>query len=221
MSGASTGGSFLTSQARVARLGKGIHDNVVITKVDIEKRRIKGQPVKKMIYITYATVDPTTRKKKQEVELAWWELDPSSQYFFQNLRELLIQMNGILSCYMTKEEAVSAMNALTFTAFDGQSVADMEGRTWKRSELDQLCDELAAAFDTTIKPFVGLAGPLIRFKLSLDYKGEAVAYPKFGVFTESMSVDPTELKFTDAELRDQSKAGNTTVKASSSFAPNV
>lgn len=221
MSGASTGGSFLAGAARVARLGKGIHDNVVITKVDIEKRRIKGQPIKKIIYITYATVDPTTRKKKQEVELAWWELDPSSQYFFQNLRELLIQMNGILVCYMTQEEADAAMCASTFTLFDDSTVADLEGHAWKRSELDQLCDELATAFSNAIAPFVGTSGPLIRFKLSLDYKGEAVAYPKYGVFTESMSIDPSELKFTDAELRDQSKAGNTTIKASSSFAPNV
>lgn len=220
MSGTNTGGSFLSSAAHVARLGKGIHDNVVITKVDIEKRRIKGQPIKKLIYITYATVDPTTRKKKQEVELAWWELDPSSQYFFTNLRELLVQIDGILKCYMSEEDVNKAMEN-TFTMFDGMSVSDIEVHAWKRSELDQLCDELAATFAAAIKPFVGVSGPLIRFKLSLDYKGEAVAYPKYGIFTEAMTVDPTNLKFTDAELRDQSKAGNTTVKASSSFVPNV
>lgn len=199
--------SSLLDRAKVAKLGKGIHDNVVIVKVDPEEHKYKGAPIKKMLYITYATIDPETKKKKHEVELAWWHLDPTSTFFFSNLRELCIQLNGILSCYMKDDEVFEAMST-TFDGYGFNSVSDIESYKWKKKEIDDLQDKLKSLFVAAIAPFIGIDKPPIRLKVSVDSKGENAAYPSYGIFTEPMTVNPTTLKFSDAELKSQSKAGN-------------
>jgi hypothetical protein len=207
MTTVSLAGSLL-DRAKVAKLGKGIHDNVVITKVDLEERKNKGTPIKKMLYITYATIDSETKKKKNEIEVAWWTLDPTSEFFFSNLREFCVQLNGILSCYMTEDEAFTALEK----AFDGlgfTSVADIEAYKWKKKDVDTVQDNLKALFGAAIAPFIGTSVAPIRLKLSTDSKGENVAYSSYGVFVEPMTITETRLKFSDAELKNHSKAGNT------------
>lgn len=205
----STVGSML-DRVKVAKLGKGIHDNVVITKVDPEERKNKGVPIKKMLYVTYATIDPETKKKKNEVEVAWWMLDPISEYCFSNIREFCVQLQGILSCYMTDEEAFTAMST-TFDDMEFTSVADIEAYKWKKKELESFQDTAKSLFVKAITPFVGTGVAPIRLKLSTDNKGENVAYSSYGVFAESMSVKETALKFSETELKNHSKAGNVTV----------
>jgi len=209
MSANNLAGSLL-DRAKVSKLGKGIHDNVVITKVDPEGRKHQGVPIKKMLYITYATIDPDTKKKKNEIELSWWALDPTSEFFYSNLREFCVQLQGLLSCYMTDDQAFDAMEK----AFDGMgfnSVTDIESFKWKKKEVDTVIDNLKALFVAAITPFIGVNTPPIRLKISTDSKGENAAYSSYGVFAEPMTVLQTRLKFSDAELKNQSKAGNTAI----------
>lgn len=208
MSNTSLAGSLL-DRAKVAKLGKGIYDNVVITKVDAEERKHKGAPIKKMLYISYATIDPETKKKKNEVELAWWQLDPTSEFFFSNLREYCVQLQGLLSCYMSDDDAFAAM-ASAFEDFDFASIADMEAYKWKKKDVDTVQDKLKALFAEAIAPFVGVNVAPIRLKISTDSKGENTAYSSYGVFAEPMTVKETRLKFSESELKNHSKAGNTT-----------
>jgi hypothetical protein len=209
MSTTNLAGSLL-DRAKVAKLGKGIHDNVVITKVDTAERKNKGIPIKKMLYITYATIDPDTKKKKHEVEVAWWTLDPTSEFFFSNLREFCVQLAGILGCYMTDDEVFTAMEK-AFDEFEFASVEEMEAYKWKKQEVNNIQETLKTLFAEAIAPFVGTGTPPIRLKLSTDSKGENVAYSSYGVFTEPMTVKETRLKFSESELKNHSKAGNTTV----------
>ena len=214
MSTTNLAGSLL-DRAKVAKLGKGIHDNVVITKVDTTERKSNGIPIKKMVYITFATIDTVSKKKKHEAEISWWTLDPSSEYFFSNLREYCVQLNAILGLYMTEDEAFKAMES-TFSEFDFTTATEMEEYKWKKSEVTTIQDELASAFATAIEPFVGVNSVPFRFKLSTDSKGENVAFPSYGVFVEPMTVAETKLKFSESELKNQSKAGNTTAVAPAS-----
>ena len=102
----------LLNRVRVSKLSYGIHDNCVLSNVDFSDRKKQGQPEKKMIYISVATVDPDTRKKKSEIELSWFKLDHTSDYLFQNIREVIVQLHGILKCYMTEEEAFDALGGI-------------------------------------------------------------------------------------------------------------
>ncbi len=209
MSTTSLAGSLL-DRAKVSKLGKGIHDNVVIIKVDPEERKNKGVPIKKMLYITYATIDPDTKKKKHEIELGWWTLDPTSEFFFSNLREFCVQLHGLLSCYMTEEEAFTVFET-AFEDFEFTTVVEIEETKWKKVDVNTIQTKLAELFTAAIAPFTGVNAPMIRLKISTDSKGENVSYSSYGVFAEPMTVTETHLKFSESELKNHSKAGNTVV----------
>lgn len=200
----------LLDRAKVSKLGKGIHDNVVIIKVDPDERKGKNGPIKKMMYITYATIDPDTKKKKHEIELAWWTLDPTSEFFFSNLREFCVQLHGLLACYMTEEEAFEAF-ATAFDEFDFTTVTEIEETKWKKVDVNSIQATLSKLFAEAITPFIGTNVAPIRLKISTDSKGENPSYSSYGVFAEPMTVKETHLKFSEAELKNHSKAGNTVV----------
>lgn len=216
MSTESLAGSLL-SRVKVAKFGKGIHDNVVITKVDIEERKNKGMPIKKMLYITYAIIDPVTKRKKSESEISWWRLDPSSEYFFDNLQQLAIQLHSLLTCYMDEEEAFAAMEPV-FEGYKFASVAELQETKWKKSELDVLEGNIQSAFFAAITPFIGVDKTPFRLKVSTDSKGENVAYSSYGPIAERMTVNPSNLKFSESELKNHSKAGNVAVVKTASSA---
>ncbi len=209
----------LLNKAKISQLTDGIHPNVMISKVDIKQRKGKNGPINKMIYITFTQLD-SNKKRKAEAEVAWWKPDATSDFFKTNLQELCIQLHNILSCYMSEEEA--------FTAFDGvfedngvTKLEDIEGKTWKKSEVDALLEGLSEAFSEAIKPHIGNSDDLIYLKLATNYKGEDIEIPKYGKFVEPMSVGDTTLKFTDSEIKTKSKAGNVTKKVSAAMSSGV
>ena len=194
---------------KVAKLGYGIHDNIVITNVDVEDRKFQGTPERKMIYITFSSIDPVSKKKLAEAEVSWFKIDDhTSDYLFSNIRELAVQLHGILSCYMTEEEAFDAMEEV-FADWNFKDLDELEHHKWKKKELGELMVKFRTVFAKAVAPYVGDITKLIRLKLTTDSKGEYVNIPKFGVFTEPMSVKSTNLKFSDYELRNHSKAGIT------------
>lgn len=197
----------LLNRTKVSVLSFGIHDNIVISNIDFGDRKRQGQPEKKMIYITFTTVDSETRKKKSEVELSWFKLDFSSDYLFPNIRELCVQLHGILSCYMDEEVAYEAMGKLFDEYKFGEDFSLLENYKWKKKDIDNLIEKVKTLFETSILPYVGLDKDLIRVKITSDTKGEYSNIPKFGVFTEPMTVEKTTLQFSNYEHKNHSKAG--------------
>jgi hypothetical protein len=209
----------LLSRARVARLGKGIHEDVVITKIDIQDRKRNGILIKKMLYVTFAKLDAETGKRKSEVELSWFRLDHTSEYLFSNMRELAIQLHGILKCYMTEDEAFDAMEG-DIDGLDFEAVDDMENHKWKKAEVEAVMADMQERFAEVMKDKIGLDSQKLRVKITTDNKGEGANIPSYGVFTESMEVaaDDTKLRFSDNELKNHSKAGNVSTNSSASTA---
>lgn len=198
----------LLNRTRVSVLSYGVHDNVAISNIDFGDRKRQGQPEKKMIYIIFTTVDPETRKKKSQVELSWFKLDHSSDYIFPNIRELCVQLYGILACYMDEDAAYEAM-AKTFEEYGFEDdFSKLENHKWKKKEIDTLTGKIKKLFEVAVIPYIGLDKDLIRVKITTDTKGEYSNIPKFGKFTESMTVGVTELEFSNYELKNHSKAGN-------------
>jgi hypothetical protein len=211
----------LLQNARVARLGKGLHDDVVITKVDIADRKRNGILIKKMLYVTFAKLDPVTGKRKTEVELSWFRLDHTSEYMFSNLRELAIQLNGILTCYMSEDEAFAAMEG-DVDGLDFKTVDEMEQHKWKKAEVEAVMADMLQRFNVVIADKIGVNSQRLRVKITTDSKGEGANIPSYGVFTESMDVakEDSKLRFSDVELKHHSKAGNVsagTTQASSAI----
>jgi hypothetical protein len=97
-----------------------------------------------------------------------------------------------------------------FEKLPEKTVAEFEKKKWKKKDLIEFLKKIRETFYEAISPFIDDYSKPIRVKLTLDNKGNNIVIPKFGVFTESMDVKPSNLKFTDYELRNHSKAGNTT-----------
>lgn len=198
----------LRNRARVSILSYGIHDNCVISNISTDDRKVKGEVQKKMIYLTVTTIDPETKKKKSEVELSWFKLDFTSDYLFSNIREMCVQLHGILSCYVSEEEAFEGMITL-FDEYGFANFEEIESHKWKKKEIDSLILKLKELFYNIMKDHVGLESDLIRVKITTDNKGEYSNIPKFGKFTEPMVKTPTELQFSNYEHKNHSKGGIT------------
>ncbi len=198
----------LLNRARVAKLGKGIHEDVVITNIDIKDRKRNGILVKKMLYVTFAKLDENGKRLK-EIELSWFRLDHTSEYMFSNLRELAIQLFHILICYMTEEEAFAAMEG-DIDGLDFETVDDMEQHKWKKAQVDSVMLDVLSSFEKAMAGKFGLESQKLRIKVTTDNKGEGANIPSYGKFTESMEipVEETTLRFSDAEKKNHSKAGN-------------
>jgi len=209
----------LLNSAKVSTLADGIHSNIYISAVDTATRKGKNGPINKMIYIKYAQID-SNGKKKAEAELGWWKPDATSDYFKTNLQELCIQLHNILSCFMEDEDAFAVFAGI----FEDQGIkklSDIEGKKWKKSEVDTLLKDLSTAFETAITPHLNNTDDLLYLKLATNYKGEDIEIPKYGRFIEPMSVGDTTLKFTDSELKTKSKAGNVSKKLSAALSSGV
>ncbi len=205
----------LLSRVNVSKMSKGIHSNIVITGVDTEERRSNGTPSKKFLYITFAEVDSTTRKKKKDIEVSWWKLDPvGNKYFQDNMLEFCAQVWGILECYMTGDEIINNHFGNIFDEFGVESVEDIKNYKWKPKDVASLMTNIKDAFKTAIDPFVGTNGTLLHLKLTTDAKGTNVELPKYGLVCEVMGEGETTLKYSNSELKNHSKSGNVTAKLS-------
>lgn len=200
----------LLGSANVSKLTKGIHSNVVLSEIDPTDRRRNGEPSKKMIYIKFAKVNPTTRTKDKEVEVSWWKPDPvGNKYFQENMLELCCQLVYIMEEYMTKDE-VDSHFVDVFEDYEFETVDDIKNYKWKKSELNTFLPKLTKCFYEGMKPFVGLDGKLLDVKLTTDHKGMGTEIPRYGKFIKAMDNEEITLKFSKGELKNHSASGITT-----------
>lgn len=205
----------LRNRAKTSEFQKGIHAPVMITNVDIEDRKGANGPINKMIYIKVAQM--LDDKKVAESEISWWKPDVTSEYFKTNLQELCLQLHNVLEAYIGEDKAFEAFS----TVFDFLGLDDykeIESRKWKQSEISILFTNLKKSFIDAISPYINRADCPVYLKLTTNYKGEDVEIPKYGKFIEPMSVGETKLKFTLAELKTHTKAGNMEVANTSTVA---
>lgn len=202
----------LLQQVNVAELSKGIHDNMVISDIDVKERRRSGEASKKMIYIKFAKVDPTRRTRLKESEVSWWKPEPvNNKYFQDNLLELCYQLTTIMEVYVSAEEVNTAFEDI-FKSFGVTSVAEIKGKTWKKSDLTVLLPDLSERFMKVMTPFIGVDSKLLTVKITTNHKGMGTEIPKYGAFMHAMTEEPTTLKFSKGELKNHSNSGITANK---------
>jgi len=208
-------GRSLLNRTKISNLSKGIHDNMVVTNIDIKDRKGQNGPINKMIYIKFAQITDEG-KRLAESELSWWKPDPSSEYFKVNLQEMCLQLHNIVSCYVGEDKAFDAFKDVFNSTVTSHE--EIENKKWKQSEVNTLNTALKDAFVTVMAPFINNTKSKLRMKLTTNYKGEDVEIPKYGIFLEPMTVEDSTLKFTAAELKTHSKSGTVTVKSVASAA---
>lgn len=212
----------LLNKAKSQDLEEGIHDNCRVLAVDKAIRKDNdGVVIKRNTYIQIGKFDKTGKRKIAEREIAWFHVDPSSEYVMDNFREQIIQLSGILLCYYTQEE----VNA-QFTIFKG--VPGLEDAMNPDTELD--VDDIEAAlklkktatkllantidlFEAMVSNKIGYESKFIQVKFTFDKSGKHIQQPRYGRFTRAMDDDTFSLKISKTEsnysitARDYSKMG--------------
>ena len=198
---------------QLPELGKGIHDNCIVSSVDTKERKGRNGIINKMIYLAITKLN-NDGKPVAEVEVSWWKPDPTSEYFYTNLLEVAYQTTNLLKAYMPEDEVYKQFDGI-FEAFDCKTVKDIEEKKWKQSEVKQLLESISTAFKEAIEPYIGDKEKLIRVKLTTDHKGQGVEIPKYGPWIEPMTQEETKLYFTANEEKAHSKAGITSAPRTS------
>lgn len=198
----------ILSKAKSQDLEDGIHDNCRILAIDTSVRQDKdGNNIKRNTYITIGKFDKEGTRKIAEKEIAWFNIDPSSEYVMDNFREQIIQLTGILYCYYTVEEVNSKFNIFeNIEGFEDAMNPDTEldveliEKALKiKSTATQLLVNSIRLFRDMMETHFGYDSPLIQVKLTFDKSGKYIQQPNYGRFTRAMDDEEFSLAMSKVE----------------------
>jgi len=198
----------ILSKAKSQDLEDGIHDNCRILAIDISVRKDKDDVnIKRNTYVTLGKFDKTGTRKIAEKEIAWFNIDPSSEYVMDNFREQVIQFTGILYCYYDVDEINEKFNIF-------KGVEGFEDAMNDETELDVDAIEAALKVKKTAQILLvnaitlfykmmegkfGYESDLIQIKLTFDKSGKYIQQPNYGKFTRAMDDEQFSLKMSKVE----------------------
>lgn len=169
--------NIIESGAMVDRLQFGHNLNLIISKVDIEVRRIDGLPTSQNTFITIDQVDPANRKKiTASQEVSFFNIDPErAEYAQRNFEEQYACLSGIIKAAIDEDAVLD---------FEDLYYDDLEGEFGLDVDVNQkfLCDKkgknskivvrfLQEAFLETIKDNLGDRCPLLKANFTANKKG--------------------------------------------------
>jgi len=202
----------LMDSAKKAEIGYGIHSPCVILSVTNKERKNKdGVALKRNNYTTFGKLGKEGKVVAQK-EISWFNIDPTSDYAYNNFFNQLDQMVGILDCYYTdeKKDIVAAKIDAIFEEEEIESINDLEEAIKDKKVCKSIMDSLSEVYTELMEDKVGEDSQTLRLKLSFDSKGKYIQQPKFDPFTESTEV-PTEdsrLKMSKTEEEYKLKSQN-------------
>lgn len=149
------------------RLQFGYNENVIITAIDTNVRKLKGLPIKANTFITLSQVDPETRKVIAQNEFNYWNLDPTTDFVVQNFLEQFTSLASILNA-LGKDPSEFEMSVLVAIGADKED-PDVIIKTKEGAKLAQ--DTLQNTFYEMAKDSIGDTCPLLKIKLVVNKKG--------------------------------------------------
>ena len=212
----------LMANARKAEIGFGIHANVVITSVDNDQRKTKeGEKIKRNCYTTFSQLNEDG-VIVAEKEISWFNLDPSSEYVYNNFIAQLEQMTAIVDLYYNNSkkdkwqdvfsEILEKYEIDEGDEDDAGSVETLKKSLEEAMKNKDICndfmDDLGDAYVKLISKKCGEDSASLRLKIVYDYKGKYLQAPRYGAFVELMDTpeEDTILKITDNDLANKEKS---------------
>jgi hypothetical protein len=209
--------SHILSKARSQELEDGIHDNCRILDIDKNVRKTPDDVIlKRNTYIKLGKFDPKTSKKTAEKEIAWFNIDPSSEYVLDNFREQIIQLTGILQCHYSKEEVEDQF--IIFKGVKGfetamsdeteLDISDIEHALQNKATAQVLLNNAIILFYSMMEGKYGYDSKLLQIKLTFDKSGKYIQQPNYGRFTKAMDDEETKLTLSKTEQKYSTSAKN-------------
>lgn len=149
------------------RLKFGYNDNVIVTKIDTNERKIKGLATKQNTYITLTRIDPTTKKVVAQSEGSYWNLDHKTDYVVQNFIDQFTSIVSIISAMGGNVEEFE--QEILVVVPDEFEEVDQYLKTKEGSKIMQ--DTLSKVAESYLKDTLGDACPLLKCKVTVNKKG--------------------------------------------------
>jgi hypothetical protein len=189
-----------------ARLQFGYNENVIVSAIDTEVRKIKGLPVKANTFITLSQVDPETRKVIAQTEFNFFNLDPTSDFVFSNFGEQWTALGTLLDAMGGKIEDYEA--AILKALGNNELETYIKTKDGAKVMQDALQDE----FYNCAKNLIGDACPLLKCKLVVNKKGYLEIF-KFAGWVLPMTSTEKLPDITPHELKVRAESMNAPAEA--------
>lgn len=201
---------FINNCPTKVDLDFGVNACIVLRSVDISKRMHAGNEIRRNTYMTFSQVNPVTRKTIKEHEYSFFNLTHDSPYVSQNMEGKLTKLVSILMA-MGFDGASSEATMEEYLEKYGVTVATMDDLVKTVKGAANIDAALSEGFYNIVKEKVGVEGPLLNFKTTIDKKGY-LEIPLYGAFVEPhvLGEDPT-LKVTVKEVTAKREAEETKI----------
>lgn len=189
--------ALLSSISHKNNLSFGINENCRLIKIDNTERKRDGEIVKKNTFLTFGQFNDKGDIIAQ-TEFSFFNLDPTSEYTFENLVTQLSQLMKVATI-------VTGETAVIDPVADFKDEKELEKALKDSKGCKKIQSQMYEEFEELVKDFVGNESPLLRLKVITDKTGKYLQLPKDVHFCELMS-DPATLKITPFELKQKEKA---------------
>lgn len=180
-------------------LGEGIHENVRLVSVDIEKRKDRNnKPLKMQLWLKFKKYDKDNNDVGEK-EISFFMLDPTKESVINNLITYMQQLQSVMSIYVN-EEVIDAkfdpINAIVgaksnddITDDDLNSEVIRKTVLTKSSHFKVVEQAIKEQFLDVVKDHIGPSSEMFRLKLEESRDGKYIQIPMFAEFIEKTSVD--------------------------------
>lgn len=208
----------LLSQAKKNEIGFGIHENCVILSVANDVRKNKDNEVIKRNCFTVFAKKNAAGEITAEKEISWFNIDPTSEYAYDNFFSQLEQLTAIVDTLRDPAEDEKDIWDLAFEAILTENEIEFTKDALEKAiKTKKVSNEIVQAIGDTyvelLKPLVGKSSAAMRLKIVYDSNGKYLQQPKYNSFVETMEVDleDSKLKLTDNDNANKVKSttGNT------------
>jgi hypothetical protein len=213
----------LMSQARKSEIGFGIHNNCVVLKADNEVKKNKdGEVLKRNSWTTIGQKNDAG-EIVAEKEVAWFNLDPTSEYLWDNFSSQMEQMSAIVDTLRpptTDDKDIwdMAIDAVAADLGIGLTLDELKESLKVKKTCEAFMKGVGDVYAELLEPLVGPKSLPVRFKVVYDAGGKYLQQPRYGIFVENMEI-PVE----DSRLKVSKQEEEYKIKSSalSSSKPNM
>jgi hypothetical protein len=227
----------LMSNARKTDIGFGIHQNCVVLSVSNERKQNKDKEILKR---NCHTVFGQLNEKGEiiaEREIYWFDIDPTTEYAFDNVFNQIDQMSAIVDSLVStaKKDAWAAAVAKLLEDEEIEFPEDGTKEDAMNALKEVMKDKkscmtfmkgLGDAYVSILSKVVGKESDPLRLKIVYEKSGKYLQQPKYGAFVEPMSVDAADsrLKITKLDEENRQKSislSNVTTKTAKATTANL
>lgn len=208
----------LLNQAKKNEIGFGIHENCVILSVSNDIRKNKDNEVVKRNCFTVFAKKNAAGEITAEKEISWFNIDPTSEYAYDNFFSQLEQMTAIVDILRDPNEEDKDIWDLAFEAILSENEIEFTKDSLEKAiRTKKVSNEIVKAIGDTyvelLSNLVGKDSKAMRLKIVYDSNGKYLQQPKYNSFVESMDVEleDSRLKITDTENTNKNKGTTSTV----------